>query len=593
MAGLPPTTLSGQYGTAKTTFNFKTPNVQSTVTSAGGLIETGNKNLLANPSFESSTVASNWTNTGGGTPTASTTNLQDGLKSVSTTSTGAWTFSQEPTLYATSKSGQEAEASIWVYSATASADMWLCPKINGVSVTASVANGCVQYTNLGSPQKLTVFMLFGSSSTGLEVKGSGAITYILDDAYLGDRRPSVLGVTTTPSKTVNGSFTGFGTVTPSTNNCKYTRTANWMHGDCYFQAGTTAASLGGVTIPDSLTLDSSKIIATGTTASVGQRVGHFSGNVGGQSGYLLANPGSSTTLLYIGNTISSSAITPTNVSTVLTNNSNISLTFDVPILEWAGDTNSNTTRCDDPRQCDTVFSAQISSAGVVSAQSTGTSFPWISGSCVVSNTAQYDCPITTGLSTLTMTCTGISIDTAFSGINIKQDVANSSNTNLRIRSVATSTGSAFANAFTLFCQKNGIDYINSRITQQIVQSRGVANTPGAGKIEHFKVFYSGATSTSVCNSTPCTIAQLGNAVTSVTWASAALYSMNLPKTYTSLMCTFSVQNGVNAAVTADSGYAGGTHTPYCTNCNSLVFDTGNAGGPLNSYGTIDCDGIPQ
>lgn len=57
MAGLPPTTLGGQGQTAKTTFNFKTPYSQSTALSTGGLIETGNPNVLVDPGLEAATTS--------------------------------------------------------------------------------------------------------------------------------------------------------------------------------------------------------------------------------------------------------------------------------------------------------------------------------------------------------------------------------------------------------------------------------------------------------------------------------------------------------------------------------------------------------
>lgn len=54
VCGLPPTTLKGQSGTKATTFNFEVPHNQATKVSGAGLIETGNKNRLKNPGFESS-----------------------------------------------------------------------------------------------------------------------------------------------------------------------------------------------------------------------------------------------------------------------------------------------------------------------------------------------------------------------------------------------------------------------------------------------------------------------------------------------------------------------------------------------------------
>jgi hypothetical protein len=61
LAGLPPTTLNSQQsGTKITTFNAYVPNNQATKVSGGTLIESGNNNILENPSFEHSTFDTGW-----------------------------------------------------------------------------------------------------------------------------------------------------------------------------------------------------------------------------------------------------------------------------------------------------------------------------------------------------------------------------------------------------------------------------------------------------------------------------------------------------------------------------------------------------
>jgi len=60
--GLPPTTLRGQtQGTRTTTFNFEVPSNLATKTTAGTLIELDGMNQLENPSFSASTFSSSWT----------------------------------------------------------------------------------------------------------------------------------------------------------------------------------------------------------------------------------------------------------------------------------------------------------------------------------------------------------------------------------------------------------------------------------------------------------------------------------------------------------------------------------------------------
>ena len=46
------------------------------------------------------------------------------------------------------------------------------------------------------------------------------------------------------------------------------------------------------------------------------------------------------------------------------------ITARVPIAGWQNNINAFSTKCDDPRQCETVFSAKVSSTGIVSDEST-------------------------------------------------------------------------------------------------------------------------------------------------------------------------------------------------------------------------------
>ena len=109
-AGLPPTTIKGQSDTSKNVnFNTEVPNKQATKITGGYLIETGNKNLLANPSFEHSTIDSGWFSTvSAGTLTTNTAltaagtfiHGNRGLRLEKDGASGAFTFYQDSTLYA-------------------------------------------------------------------------------------------------------------------------------------------------------------------------------------------------------------------------------------------------------------------------------------------------------------------------------------------------------------------------------------------------------------------------------------------------------------------------------------------------------------
>ena len=566
----PPTSIKGEAGTAKYIQNLVLPNNQATqLTGINTRIETGNVNLLVNPSFEHTTVATGWTNTGGGTPAVSTTNLHDGVQSITTTSTGAWTFYQDATLYAAAKSGQDAEASIWVYSATASADLWLCPRINGSGVTASVTNGCVQYTNLGSPQKLSVYMLYGGASTGIEIKGSGAITYILDNAYLGDRRPSPLGITTTPWTSYTPTTQGFGTI--ASTECLYKRVGSDLYLQCKFTTGTTTGVEARVGFP------------SGTTSFNNFTLIKNVGNVviganDTASFYSLSEP--SVSYVTIGRQGTSTAgLTKINGNAITSSTAVSVFAGPIAIAEWAGDNNAFTTKCDDPRQCEIVFSATaITTSGTVSNES----LDFINGNCTAANPTV--CSFNNGIFTVAPNCVAT--------------VANFNNTVLAITAVSSSSvtirsmqGSSSADVatqtFNLVCQKQGADYTNSKVSQQIIQSRDVPKVPGGGSIDHFSFRYGTTNATTSCAASgTCTyLDQIGNAVTSVVAGATGTYTINFAKTYSKVFC---FGDGADTAgVTAIRAY----HIVSCSNCASTTFYTQDlASTNAISYGKITCDG---
>lgn len=536
-------------------------------------------NLLSNWSFEGASVAASWTNTGGGTPATSTTNLQDGAVSVTTTSTGAWTFYQDVTAFASSKSGQEAEASIWVYSATASADLWLCPRVNGASVTASVANGCHQYTNLGSPQKLTVFMLYGSTSTGIEVKGSGAITYILDDAYLGDRRPMAAGPTTTP-------WTSYTPTSPNSSiglastECRYSRVGGDLFLDCTFTASTNSASEARVSLPSGTTTTSFtnlKLVGKANRNNTANAANDFAVYVDPSVSYITFG------LLNVSGTAAS---TKQNASAIFANGDVVRVQAGpIPIAEWASANNAFTTKCDDPRQCETVFSAQISSAGAISNQNTGSGFPWLS-SCAITNTSQYTCTFDSSAGfTVTPNC-WVQPKTSTAGTLIESwFLDQNSTTSSQVSYTLFESGARQTNNAVVYCQKQGADYTASKLTQQIVQMRGVPVVPGGERVDTFSFSYGTTNATTVCSASPCSyLDQIGSAVTSITRSSAGNYTANLSKTYAKLKCSL-----VSWIPTVGPGTS---MVDTCANCSGTTFNTRNSStnASADTYGTITCQG---
>jgi len=548
------------------------------------LVEMGNKNLLANPSFEHTSLATSWTITGGGTPASSSTNLHDGLRSLTNTSTGAWTFKQASSLYATAKSGNNAEGSIWFQTSSTLGNVWLCPLINGTSVSsASVENGCMNYTNFGAPQKLTVFPLFGGTSTGVELIGATAITYLVDDAYVGDRSDTAFG-----PKNVNwtnfGAFTadttlfGQGTMTGSGSTpCKYRQDGSTLHVQCAFTGGTVAATLGAMLLPTGYTIDTSRIINTNNTGASGDVVGRYSTNGASSLGNIVTATGTATDRVYMAGTFNNAAMTaPVNVSAFIGSSAKWTLNYSVPVLD--GDTGAFTTKCSDPRLCATNFSWQVSSAGVVSNEN----FDIVNGNCVYASN-EWTCTYNSSILTQGMNC-AINVTDDSSGSSVRAVV--STNTTLKFKPVFDGT-SLHQKPVSVVCSKGTVDTQSSFVSQQIIQSRGVSITPGASSnLEIFSASYGTTNATTVCSASPCSyLDQIGNAVTSITRASGGNYTFNVAKTYSKLKCTANAF--ANATIQALLN-----ETMQCSSCSSIVFATvrRDNGATIDTTGVITCQG---
>lgn len=187
IAGLPPTTLSGQSQSTKpTTFNFKTPYNQSTqVSGINSLIETGNDNLLANPNFEgtaSGGVAYAWTNSAG-TASLTTTagQFSSGLqaqKIVLATQSLSF-FQSQSTPSGIVKTGVAGIS----YRVPASASTFqICSLVDGAEQTCLASSTLLLDDAFHAAE---VPVTFGSSTAGIKVKASSSVaTIYLDNAYV-------------------------------------------------------------------------------------------------------------------------------------------------------------------------------------------------------------------------------------------------------------------------------------------------------------------------------------------------------------------------------------------------------------------------
>lgn len=168
------------------------PNNQ--VTDMGGinaLVETGNKNILRNPSFEHLTLLSGWTRLGTVSSEAMETSVViDGKKSyrVTLASQGLILY-QDSTLYQ-AQFADGVQGLIMARIKTSIPGIYLCPRSNG---QFSAFSKCVTHSGSGKWELLKVPVILGAVDNGLSIASydsSGGFvnatgTVYVDDAFVG------------------------------------------------------------------------------------------------------------------------------------------------------------------------------------------------------------------------------------------------------------------------------------------------------------------------------------------------------------------------------------------------------------------------
>ncbi len=219
-AGLPPPTVQGQSGSKATTFNIQVPYNQATAQSGPtALIETGNKNLLVNPSMESQTAGSGYTIGSGLTATIDSTNYHDGKQSMLITATGGsflGTIAYQSITPGTQLYPGNGEASFWVK--TSLSGLTVCPTTGATPTILTTQCVTVPSTNQWF-NGITNFTWPSSGASGVALYGamSSSSTVNVDEGYLGEAR----NIGTVQQALAYGSA-----IYPATASCNWTTTAS-------------------------------------------------------------------------------------------------------------------------------------------------------------------------------------------------------------------------------------------------------------------------------------------------------------------------------------------------------------------------------
>lgn len=188
-----PPFVQGQAQASKSVATIiQVPNSLATKTSASKtLIETGNKNILANPSFEAvvNGPITGWAQTGIVSANVETTVVFDGKSSIDLSSPNqALDYHQDSTLYqAQFADGPQGLAMMRVKTTCTDAPIYVCPRTAG-AYPSQKTSGCVQVQPTGKWKLYKIPFLLGGTSNGIGITSNGSAitcdTYI-DDAFVG------------------------------------------------------------------------------------------------------------------------------------------------------------------------------------------------------------------------------------------------------------------------------------------------------------------------------------------------------------------------------------------------------------------------
>lgn len=585
IAGLPPTTLRGQNQSSVTTFNFQVPNNQATKTTTGTLNETGNTNILSNPSGEGSST-SPWNLTNGSLAIETSVVVHGAQSLKATLSAQQLELFNSSTLYAAQfADGVNGALSIRVK--TSLSTIFVCPSQN----STTNYNLCLPVDSSNKWLSYKVPFVFGSGNQGLVlVSGSissgvftpGNVTgdVYVDDAFVGTDEGSVASIIT-PWTAYTPTFTGFGTVTCSL--CmEWRQVGSGIELRGKFVSGVSTATEGRMTLPNSYTSSSPSIQIVGTAAysiATATPVFMLSENA---VGYLTFGT----------QTAGAAGLTKQNGSSVASSTNTLSIIASIPVRELSGSTQVFASQCG--AGCADLLRADVSAAGVVSNED----IEFINGNAVVSDTSLFTFTFTGGIFTVAPKCWAEANLTALA-YGTQRDSVSSSAVAIRTYNDA---GAKAAQPFTIWCTKSGADYQSSRT---IVGSfKEVPKVVGVNSPKICLASFGGAAATlaspTACSSGTCveTFDSCG------TFSPPAFSSSGEYINYTFASGTFAnssyVQCTCQAYDTASSAPSD-CHTLFYTGDNTWLtnasggltnntFTTSNTGAASNKYVQVQCIG---
>lgn len=545
-AGLPPTSTRPQSNTNKTTtFNFEAPFNQFTQTAAvTSLLETGNQNILPNPSFEATTYSDQWSFLGGFSCAETTVGQEytEGKKGASCTGVNsAATVAQNTTLPSIATDGRQVLASLNV--STASEGFAVC-LIQGVTEIV-----CKDVPATGKFTTVSVVgdLITTGLSFGVRLKSTNATSkdVLFDQGYVGIFGQGAVGLGLSMSDWVDAGTITF-TGAPGSFSSKKRRqvgdSAEYMMIYDLSGAATTTFEVGL-----DLTVDESKVSSGDAvcyvTALDANTVLFYSG---------VGRYNSSTNTINIGGPANSAWTTTAPITWASTDSVRLNCT--VPISGYSSYSAATVVGL---VPGETVYSATVSSADAVTNESTN----WINGDCTNAGTGLATCTFVTGFFTAEPNC----VATATTASRIVAITSKSSSSiTLEVRNDA---GTAIDSGFTLACQRATTDYTNARNTYQNM-ALGTLATPGGASTEVV------ARAKITCSGSSSVVSQSGSWISTIGNISAGQCTVTINGFASAPACVISYNGGfttavvVSAEVTSSTSIATDCATSPSTACGS-------------------------
>lgn len=185
---------------------------------------------------------------------------------------------------------------------------------------------------------LTGAVTLGSAGNAVTISSNAVLS---GSTFYAGGAPAVLG----PVRFSSAPFSNWTSYTPSTSggfgtksntSCRWRRVGDSMEVKCYWQCGTTAATVSSATIPSPYTIDTNNISSTASTSQLGTWYGIDNAGFGTGNffGPVFAD-GTNNQVIFFAGAASTSAFIKANGNAMCGSNQGVTFNATIPILDWS------------------------------------------------------------------------------------------------------------------------------------------------------------------------------------------------------------------------------------------------------------------